>query len=453
MKKHETVCAALLLIALAVACGGCASTVLEHASARYSEAYGDIVNRQMLLNLARLSHNEPAHFIQLGTFTANYKFSAGAGFAPSHVRQTTRAADAVSDAIQETLTLGGTLAAGAEESPSFQFLPLSGNIFTKAVYTPVAPSVFLALLDQNYPADWLMRLLVSEVTVSDSTNTEHAEVYVNNPRAPSYEKFLSFCYDLSRMKASRAVEVRTIERTVVSATCSDLKTRDILDATAAGFDVANQAGSGTNTYSLTRKSREAVLCYNPEWSTLRNTGTDANDPRKKQIGQVLVDYGLVKRDGQGNLVDNRETNLLEKFRFKFRTFESVMYFAAKEEDFFKRNLESQKAAASQGRLVEFRECDADGYSVALLGKSDSRGLEFLFRPLLSLKAPRKDLTALVALDYRGETYVIGDREVPECYDRPWQNQNRTLFTILCYLFAQVSIDTEKLPLQQMIQTR
>lgn len=59
---------------------GCVGTALRLASTHCSEAYGDAVNRQLLLNLARLSHDEPPYFIQVGQMNSQFTFNTTAGF-------------------------------------------------------------------------------------------------------------------------------------------------------------------------------------------------------------------------------------------------------------------------------------------------------------------------------------------------------------------------------------
>ncbi len=63
-------------------------TALHTDFTDYSEVYADSMNRQLLLNLARLANDEPAYFIQLGTIASQYQFTTSASFSPSHVATT-----------------------------------------------------------------------------------------------------------------------------------------------------------------------------------------------------------------------------------------------------------------------------------------------------------------------------------------------------------------------------
>src|SRR5579863_3121603 len=71
----------------------CLSGCVNHSALRsdqigYAKAYADSNNKQLLLNLARLANNDPVYFMQLGSISSAYTFTAGAGFTPSYVNNT-----------------------------------------------------------------------------------------------------------------------------------------------------------------------------------------------------------------------------------------------------------------------------------------------------------------------------------------------------------------------------
>src|SRR5439155_25264769 len=101
---------------------GCASNTLRHAYSDYSEVYAESINRQLLLNLARLSNDEPPYFIQLGQINSQFTFNTPAGFTPSHA-SITHPSGALANIVQDNLTLGGSISVGATDSPTFQFVP------------------------------------------------------------------------------------------------------------------------------------------------------------------------------------------------------------------------------------------------------------------------------------------------------------------------------------------
>src|SRR5579862_2887363 len=100
----------LRLIPLIVLCG-CAGTALRNDYSEYSDVYAKSVNRQLLLNLARLSHDEPPYFVQLGQISSQYTFSSSVSLMPSHAR-ITHPNGVLQNLVQDNSTFGGSVGAG-----------------------------------------------------------------------------------------------------------------------------------------------------------------------------------------------------------------------------------------------------------------------------------------------------------------------------------------------------
>ncbi len=104
--------AGLILLGLS----GCAATRMKTDFAGYEGAYAESSNREMLLNLARLSNHDPTFFFKLGQITTQYKMAAAISGNGSQVIQGTAAAT--------NLTGGGTTNLSFEKDPTFQFIPV-----------------------------------------------------------------------------------------------------------------------------------------------------------------------------------------------------------------------------------------------------------------------------------------------------------------------------------------
>ncbi len=76
---------------------------------------------------------------------------------------------------------------------------------------------------------------------------------------------------------------------------------------------------------------------------------------------------------------------------------------------------------------------------------------FKVRPTMRLtcrsgeRSPANILAEVSYGDTTEETYYVGDAT--------GQTQNRTVFTVLSYLYAQTAIGTQSLPVQQLIQVQ
>ena len=179
---------------LLVFLAGCMSPshpVLGSDYLKYSETYADANNQQLLLNLARLANDDPVNFIQLGSFSSQYGFSAGLGFTPSSVNnapldytsassQSTGSTppsgqDVVSSSttafIKDALTFGGSVSVGVTATPIFQFFPLTGSNLVNAILAPINDKVFYTYYGQGYPADLLLRTMVTSVAYQTGITT------------------------------------------------------------------------------------------------------------------------------------------------------------------------------------------------------------------------------------------------------------------------------------------
>jgi len=399
----KRLCPALLLVLTS-----CAGPALRHAYKDYSEVYAESLNRQLLLNLARLSNDEPPYFIQLGQINSQFTFNTSLGFSPSQARVKHPSANA-SDIVQDTLTLGGTVSAGAVEAPTFQFVPLNGDAFAQAINNPISDKLFYTLYDQGFHADLLVRTMVASVRYLD-TNGEYV-LLVNHPYNPSYLSFLRFCEGLRDAQLNRDLLVKPVESLDPPPTYRDVKLADALAALSAGYGMTN---FGSNAHALT--PRKAY--------TLKPNG------KSRELEMFDAEVSGAFRKGQ--------------LEFQLRTFIATMYAVAREEVYFK---------FPGGNTNEVRfSADAKGL-VAAVGPSPEVS-SFQVRPILTLtgftQAERSSLSKVIELDYHRKTYTIGDDDK----EGPLKStHNRSVFSLLAYLFAQIAIDPQKLPVQQLIQVR
>jgi hypothetical protein len=387
---------------------GCVGPALRKSYSDFSEVYADSVDRQLLLNLARLSKDEPPYFIQLGQINAQYNFSASLGFNPANSRIQNIGGDAAK-AVQDTLTFGGSVNAGMVQSPTFQFVPLNGDLFAQAINFPISDRSFYTLFDQGFHADTLVRTMVASVRFLDKDG-KISRVLVNHPRNPTYPDFLKFCTDLYQAQLDRAlVVVQTNESVGSTSYYPNVKLSEAVSAINSGMVVKN-INADTNTYSV---------------ATLRK-GFSIRPMSPTNITS-LVSQSFAQTFKPGN-VD-----------FQMRTFIATMYAVAKEQTYF-------DELANKPSSNIFKKDPTTGVLAAFGTNS--------FQPILAIRGINEDnkgakVETLVRLKYHGEDYSIGDVIGPE----QAKTQNRSVFSILSYLFAQIAIDPQKLPVQQLIQVR
>lgn len=154
---------------------GCVHQNYTTQSEDYAKDYADVANQLLLLNIARLANNEPAYFIQLGSFTGSYTYQATVsplGSGSSYAR--------TSSALPASSTLSlvaPSATAMYSQNPSFTFTPLSGDAVTKTLFAPLPTNIFQTLF-AIWHADAVIRTMVAsiEIVPRDSTATSNEAI-------------------------------------------------------------------------------------------------------------------------------------------------------------------------------------------------------------------------------------------------------------------------------------
>jgi hypothetical protein len=412
------------------------------------------MNHQLLLNLARLSHGEPAYFIQLGTISSQYSFSSSDTFSPTRTRNTSPSG--VSGAI--TRTIAGNIGAGMTSTPTFNYTPLNGAAFASAITAPISDTLFYTLYDQGFSADTLIRTMVASVSITTKTPVDGVDkpvetketTLVNEPFDPSYAGFLVLCNQMRTAQLHHNVLVThsfqpddsTNKQLQASYAITDLKAGDEVTAANAGF----------NVISSTDQDKKTTYALQPVMKkTYALTLSGIHDDKLTEVNRVFGPNCTL--------------------HFKMRTFEAAMYSVAKEEGYFGELLHRQESSPESkwAEVLPYANVtfgtNANGLIAIVTPDPKSPDVYFKVRPILTLttydKDQRSHLYKIVEISYKGTVYTVGDPEgtamgAGELLDNDPQApspSNGTVFTLLSYLFTQVAIDPQKLPVQQFIQVQ
>lgn len=455
----------VVLAAAAGLCGCLNRYALQHDYANFSEVYGDSVNRQLLLNLAREAHEEPAYFLQLASISSQYQFTTSAGFNASDVR-TAPTFNPVSGAkaVENAATFGGSANASVLQQPIFQFLPLTGSNYVAALLTPITERVYWTFYDQGWPADQLARTMLVSIekqtaTYTNNGSTNHAyTVYANDPTDSTYPEFLKLCNDFNNAQRFHLLVVDKNGKGDEASLVFSNKTaslNELVAATAAGLSVRYDDKSA---HYIVRKDIDRIDFLEVD------TNLEINGSNPIHRFYVGGGTGTVGTDASfGEALGFAREYRSGKIRLTTRTFEEALNAVANEQRFFRR---SEGQTNSYGmRTITFRK-DPFG-TIAIVETGIPNYPPFPVRPILVLEYPepqRARLSKLTQVSYAGETYTIGDlqdldwdAQVQQIASPGWKDelryQNRTVFSILSYLFSQTAIDTSKLPIQQLIQVQ
>ena len=327
---------------------------------RYSQAYAETSNQQMLLNLARRANGHPAYFLQMGAINASFQFGAGLGgsFGKGSV-----------------FSSGNTLNFSLAEQPSFTFTPLSGGAFGDALFRPIDQRIFFSLYSQGVPGDLLMRVLVQSITLQLPGGQQTFYNLIHAERSVNYRKFLTM--------AAFTRELQRFHLLTVS-------------PKQDGFVLATNAFE-----TLARVSKRKLFQLDPN-VTEPPAGPASGKPNE---------------EGSVSFTLRTFEEILSALATESRVFD---YFVAKDPDFLNQLPEEER------------------------------------RPILRIRAKElggKTTPPVAVVDFQGERYVIADAyrdssAVPAVEAEFW---NRGVFNLLTALYVQVSLDPNKLPMQQLIQ--
>jgi hypothetical protein len=417
----------IVIIPVLCLCGCVSPIALDKDYNEYSQYYGDAVNRQLLLNLARESKGDPAYFLQLGSIQSQYSINTAATISPAYVFRHTPA------------SISGSAQAGITQQPNFQFLPLTGSNYVQAVLSPISDRVFWTLYDQGWPANWLIRTMVDSIT---KTSTNYAsgtkvEVYVNDPSDPTYPAFLTYCDGIFHGQLLRTLIMKESsgeQKEIYESTNSkSYKLSELISAIGNGLSVT-WTNNGPVVKTKSGDSYELVTNWNNNFNIYTN-----------YIGSNFIFSTQEAFNSAKNFVTNFDNAAVT---FKMRTFESIMNAVASEESMF--NDSTNPSYRSTNIVFTNDGCGP----IAIVFPSDG-SCSFTNRPIISISDKScPGFSKLIGVKYKDVPYCIGDftngtEEVVPGYDY----QNREVFTLLSYLCSQIAIDTSKLPVQQLIQVQ
>ena len=189
MRKVGSVGRALLL---ACSLAACVSPIeLHRAVTAYDDVANDVLARQLLLNVARASDNEPLHFTGLSSIASTFNFQVTAGMTPP-----------LGGMVGgfHLAPLFGTVYA---ENPTFSIVPIEGEEFTKRLLAPFPESTLTLLLRQGADVDLALRMMAGEYRTE---NDGEKVSYLNTPHDHiGYEMFRRIVLHLSTIQDRNAL--------------------------------------------------------------------------------------------------------------------------------------------------------------------------------------------------------------------------------------------------------
>jgi hypothetical protein len=152
--SHRRVIPNLFVGAIAIAVSGCAGPpVLERQVLGYDEVTKTLDEKLLLLNIARVSTEEPIYFTSTSSIAATFNWT------------TTLAVSGQTAESRGTNFLNLNIGGSASENPTFSISPVSGKEFTERIATPFRDEIFEFLVFQGGGINQIMRLMASGIEV------------------------------------------------------------------------------------------------------------------------------------------------------------------------------------------------------------------------------------------------------------------------------------------------
>ena len=178
--------AACTMLALLILCvsflSGCAARALRTDYKSYENSYAESSNRQMLLNLARLSEHHPTYFFKMGQITTNYRYQAN--FSGNGTYSPTGYPAGAGG--------GGTPGGLYEKDPGFSFVPVNDDATARQLLQPMPAELFYVLFQQGWRVDQLMRLMVDHIEYKPDPKSDAVHTIRNVASKANLKDYLTF---------------------------------------------------------------------------------------------------------------------------------------------------------------------------------------------------------------------------------------------------------------------
>jgi len=269
----------LVAVAIPIAVSGCLGPpVLERQVLGYDEVTRALDEKLLLLNIARVSNNEPVHFTSTSSIAATFNWT------------TTLSAGGEVMESKGTNFLNLNLGGSASENPTFSISPISGKEFTERVATPFQDTIFEFLVFQGGRIDQVMRLMAAGIEVQ-TPDGRFVRFIENDPRRPKeYEEFRRIAAHLQWLNDNRQLFVRPLvfNETLIA----DFKNTPSAADINNGFNMGLRWRQKPNgNYELTRlqSGRVVVANFDPMGLSDQQRFELAEKIKKNPSGFVYLD--------------------------------------------------------------------------------------------------------------------------------------------------------------------
>jgi len=244
----------------------------------YDEVTRMLDEKLLLLNIARVSNQEPVHFTSTSSIAATFNWTATLG-ASGEVTES-------KGTNFFNLNIGGS----ASENPTFSISPVSGKEFTERVATPFQDTIFEFLVFQGGKINQAMRLMSAGVEVQ-KPDGRFVRFIENDPQRPKeYEEFRRIAAHLQWLNDNRQLFVRPLvfDETLIA----DFKNTPSAGDINNGFNMGlrwRQKPNGNYELMHLKGGRVVVANFDPMALTDQQRSALDDKIKKNPSGFVYID--------------------------------------------------------------------------------------------------------------------------------------------------------------------
>src|SRR5215469_6401121 len=274
---------------MAVAISGCLGPpVLERQVLGYDEVTRTLDEKLLLLNIARVSNQEPVHFTSTSSIAATFTWT------------TTLGASGEITESKGTNFLNLNIGGSASENPTFSISPISGKEFTERVATPFQDRVFEFLVFQGGRIDQAIRLMGAGIEVQ-KPDGRFVRFIENDPRRPKeYEEFRRIAAHLQWLNDNRQLFVRPL--VFDEPLIADFKDTPSAGDINSGFNMGLRWRQKPNGhYELTRLQGDRIVVGNFDPMGLSDQQRSELDEKIKKNPSGFVYLDIEPTGPGGNL--------------------------------------------------------------------------------------------------------------------------------------------------------
>jgi len=249
----------------------------------YDEVTRTLDEKLLLLNIARVSNQEPVHFTSTSSIAATFNWTT-----------TLSAGGEVTESGKGTNFLNLNIGGSASENPTFSISPVSGKEFTERVATPFPDTIFEFLVFQGGRIDQAMRLMGAGIEVQ-KPDGRFVRFIENDPRRPAeYEEYRRIAAHLQWLNDNRQLFVRPL--VFDEPLIADFKNTPSAGDINNGFNMGLRWRQKRNGhYELTRLKGDRVVVANFDPMALTSASSSMKRSRRTQVDLSIWIFSQMDR--------------------------------------------------------------------------------------------------------------------------------------------------------------